>query len=979
MKAKSSEFRSTTWLFTAVLTRISNPTYLIMRWLILGGAIFRFFVMYRRSERFPLSEFYSLLALSMFFAYATVTTILPAARRNLTKMRWWYLLQTIGDTLTISAFYVLSARPQSDVFLAYFLPLMIAGENFKKKDVLVLFLFITFLFVASLTTTTMLHNPQIPLAIALLRDALPRCSFFVVFVSVILVRANRFKEQSEELEAVSKTVINIANKAGMRSRLRAVIDASVELLKAKGCAVYLKVPDKDVLRVVALSGIQSETYKIGYEVPISCGLAGEVWKRRETIIENDYGQYSNRIIELSNTFEAVIESPLMVGENPIGVLVVLNYGKRNKFKREDKPILERLAKYAAVAIYDMQLLDEKQGQAEEIKKQAQSLEVLNAASADMTKSLEIEMTLASIARSVWEISLRDNSEPAVVYVGLVIEQGEKKYLTFAAAHPDRYLRQLQDCPGCIDLAGETGGVVGRAIREGASQLISDVTKDDDYVNCLDDTVSELAVPIKSRDKTKGEDTVIGIINIEHRQKDAFSKALVKNVEILARQAGSAIQNDYLFEQIERQRTVAESLRSAFEKMMVVSSENLNQVASSILKGLVEVIPYDRATLQLIKGGRRRILAKENMADDQIDPSLLRPIADDKLISEIVRTREIKILQSVESDPDWETVSATSTVKSWVGMPLIYGGEVTGLITLDITGQEYSYKEDEREMLRMFANLAASVFQNALLFAKNADRMRELSQTKEKLETFLNDFESYGNLAIIGLVYGESIHFAKDRLGLAKSRAADILRGRFDHDLSMLKSKAHEIRTYINQYLDTLSESQKRVLPSPEPIDLENLIEQVVASKELGSNIEPYYYFQANDAIVYAPKQQLRQLLYVIVQNAIDAMNTVNKGTLIIKTRKVPSEEGHFLLVSVSDNGGGIPEDKRHNLFKIKATPSAGRKGSGMGLAWAFSFIRSYGGDISFKTRTGRGTSMYILVPYDFRSAKELKHSWKGDF
>jgi PAS domain S-box-containing protein len=105
--------------------------------------------------------------------------------------------------------------------------------------------------------------------------------------------------------------------------------------------------------------------------------------------------------------------------------------------------------------------------------------------------------------------------------------------------------RYQSTHSSIDkLSLDTPAVTTRAARTGKTQRISDVRKDPDYQEWTTSTIrSELAVPIKL-------DEVVGVINIESEQTDAFSEDDQRLVEILAEQFASEREKVRYIEQVE---------------------------------------------------------------------------------------------------------------------------------------------------------------------------------------------------------------------------------------------------------------------------------------------------------------------------------------------------------------------------------------------------------------------------------------------
>ncbi|MGI0046125.1 MAG: PAS domain-containing sensor histidine kinase [Nitrosotalea sp.] len=109
------------------------------------------------------------------------------------------------------------------------------------------------------------------------------------------------------------------------------------------------------------------------------------------------------------------------------------------------------------------------------------------------------------------------------------------------------------------------------------------------------------------------------------------------------------------------------------------------------------------------------------------------------------------------------------------------------------------------------------------------------------------------------------------------------------------------------------------------------------------------------------KTRLRQVIYNLVQNAIDFVPQQG-GKIEIATR----EEGNFILFYVKDNGIGISEKRKESIFKkfYQVDLSFKRKygGSGFGLVICKGIVENLGGKIWFESKQGEGTTFWFTIP-----------------
>jgi two-component system, NtrC family, sensor kinase len=118
------------------------------------------------------------------------------------------------------------------------------------------------------------------------------------------------------------------------------------------------------------------------------------------------------------------------------------------------------------------------------------------------------------------------------------------------------------------------------------------------------------------------------------------------------------------------------------------------------------------------------------------------------------------------------------------------------------------------------------------------------------------------------------------------------------------------------------------------------------------------------AVVCSPGE-LRQVLLNLIVNAVDAITDAmqprsnQKGLIEISSRW----DGDMAEIRVSDSGVGIPETIRAKVFDLFFTTKEVGKGSGQGLALAYStIVKRHGGSIEFESEMGVGTTFVVRLP-----------------
>lgn len=208
------------------------------------------------------------------------------------------------------------------------------------------------------------------------------------------------------------------------------------------------------------------------------------------------------------------------------------------------------------------------------------------------------------------------------------------------------------------------------------------------------------------------------------------------------------------------------------------------------------------------------------------------------------------------------------------------------------------------------------------------------------------------------------------LGNAEVLADALQSDRQLHALAGMIVGAAERGADLTQRL--LAFSRKQAL-SPRPVDLhERLAElRTLLSRTLGEHIAFSMAVEPGTANAMVDPAQLDNALLNLCLNARDAMPGGGRLDVVARNRQLTEEDrakdpdvppGHYVEIAVSDTGRGIAPEELPRVFEPFFTTKEPGKGTGLGLAMVYGFIKQSGGQVDIRSEPGRGTTVTIALP-----------------
>ena len=143
---------------------------------------------------------------------------------------------------------------------------------------------------------------------------------------------------------------------------------------------------------------------------------------------------------------------------------------------------------------------------------------------------------------------------------------------------------------------------------------------------------------------------------------------------------------------------------------------------------------------------------------------------------------------------------------------------------------------------------------------------------------------------------------------------------------------------------------------PEVFEITNELQRIVHMYEISENVLFEFHQSAEPLKIKMDKNQFARVIGNLLKNAIQALPQDEKGKIIISEYQ---KEGN-VIISIQDNGHGIPQDQHQKIF----LPNFSTKSSGMGIGLSMckTIVEQAEGKISFTSTENEGTTFFVTLP-----------------
>jgi GAF domain-containing protein len=267
------------------------------------------------------------------------------------------------------------------------------------------------------------------------------------------------------------------------------------------------------------------------------------------------------------------------------------------------------------------------------------------------------------------------------------------------------------------------GLAGWVVRSKEGTIVFDTRDDERWLALTNDqlaTRSAIAVPLLRQER------VVGVLTLTHPEPNSFGEEHLDLLSSIANQAAIAVENARLYDDSQQR---LHELSVLYEVSQAASSLRLDETLRLIAEKTAWALRADRCALFLLDEERGELVlrAVDNPGRPAEALGLRLPLEARPHVAEAMATRRPVEIPDIFADPskkDFWPLARELDIKVCLTVPIMVKEQVIGAISLDRIGDQPPFSADEVSLCQTIANQAAVAIENARLYEKVTERMRE---------------------------------------------------------------------------------------------------------------------------------------------------------------------------------------------------------------------------------------------------------------
>lgn len=316
-----------------------------------------------------------------------------------------------------------------------------------------------------------------------------------------------------------------------------------------------------------------------------------------------------------------------------------------------------------------------------------------------------------------------------------------------------------------------------------------------------------------------------------------------------------------------------------------------------------------------------------------------------ILNHVVNSREGILCTNVVGDRRFQNERSVQNLgmRSVICAPIVAREQVLGVIHLDTPPTRHTYNEHELRLITAIGYQTGLAIENSRLVRSHVERER---------------------LAAAGETVAYLSHYIKNILQGVRSGGEVLRRGLERRDFATTEQGwsivERNVEKAYNLMANMLAFSKERE-PRLEMLQVNRIVDEVIESVQKIADDGGIVLLSDLDGTAPAIPLDYDGIYQVILNLVTNALDAVPRGSGRINVRTRYHSESKEVVISVVDNGPGVPPDVRQRIFNPFFS-TKGQRGTGLGLAVARKIVEEMGGQIDLRNPADGGAEFLVRCP-----------------
>ncbi|MFH1380518.1 MAG: GAF domain-containing protein [bacterium] len=471
--------------------------------------------------------------------------------------------------------------------------------------------------------------------------------------------------------------------------------------------------------------------------------------------------------------------------------------------------------------------------------------------------------------------------------------------------------------------------------------------------------SMICFPVRTQFET------VGVFCIGNKTLGQFNQDDVRVLHLLINHLGEVIENISLYH--ENEKRVADLLMLQRISSTISSSPILSVTLKNITHIIADALQIDYCVFLLYDESVGDLVPQVGFhGNNDIESKQMRINISDKTSISARVFREGKSFSTGPCFSEKNNIlmpgqDAEVPQGSLMVIPLKVENEIIGILRVG-SKQENYFSADHQRLADLIADQSAIIIENAKLYQRIRDAVREL----EQLNKMKNEF-----IAVISHELRTPITTISGFVNILLKEDAGHINAKQKRFLEITDQSVRRLMELLNDILDISRIETGRIYINFVSASIQDLLKQVVRHFEPECKMHKIALtLKISDHLpkVSIDKDRMIQVFKHLIQNAVKFTDPNGKISVHAQDR------GDFLQIEVSDTGIGIEERNFEKIFEkfyqVDMSSSRRSGGTGLGLSIVKSIVELHGGKIWVESKIGAGSSFKLIIP---KVKKEREH------